>query len=1111
MDKKYTMLLADDSKINRNILNEIFKEDFKIYEAENGEDALSILSVKYNEIDIIMLDIVMPKIAGYDFLRIKSENENYSKIPVVVITAYDSPEVEMKALDLGAVDFITTPLNSKIVKNRILNIVNNLNCEITERENILLKRKSKDQEQLEMILDNMPGGVALTKILSDGTIINLYESKGFNKLKNCIVKNKISTFNFVHDSDRKRIKKASRDALFNGDNFDIDFQIYNSSGEIRWINLKLSKILYSENDSILLTITNDVTNSKNNEAELRYRAEYDKLTGIFNQETFYSQTSEMIRNNPKTQFVIIYWNIERFKVINDLFGTLIGNKMLCEMAQQLKKIVGNNGTFGRISADHFAICIDKKFLNIKELSEKAEHFFDNISPNFTATTCFGIYDVEDPNVPVDHMCDRANLALQKIKGDYSVHYAYYDKTLRDTLIAEQEIYNDMTVALKEKQFKIYVQPIIDLHNNCVDSGEILIRWKHPEKGLIPPNDFIPIFEKNGFIKELDYFVWEEACKFLSDRKKKNLRKIPVSVNISRVNVQNPNLCDLIIGLTQKYKVDPGMLKLEITESAYIDNPQELLEKTEYLQSHGFIVAMDDFGSGFSSLNLLKDFPVDILKIDMRFLGSDTISSRSGVILTSVVNMAKSLNIITVAEGVETKSHVEFLDSIGCDRLQGYYFSRPVTTDDFNEISEQIINFNSNRYNLIKNTFDFDFLKSKNNTPYLLFGKIPYGVSIYSVKGDDFKLIYANDSYISMTGHSSYKDPETKDISFRMSDPKQLNKLKESCLLVADDKNERTITLERKSRKDVKIINTKISYFDGNSEESLILVNTKDITEEREIKSKLDSLNLEANKSKGNIINTFDSLPCAIMIMDANSESSKVVYYNDYTPKILGYTNEEFIAEIVNNPISLIYDDDKTYAELLVEYYVQIQDYTTYEIRMKKRDGTVIWVIGKINTVTIDKESYVQNTFIELTDKLADKHNTYTTDERIETYYQYLHPLYKNIPCAVLHYTVEENPVVIDFNDKYAEIFMNLETDEEKNMAHNKHIGNYMRNLVPADLYDFDDKFMKYRKEHCYAVNEPITINTTGGKTINALLSCNIIDLPDGTKAYQDIYNLISKE
>lgn len=973
------------------------------------------------------------------------------------------------------------------------------------------KLKNKSNERLQAILDNMLGGVALTELRPDGNIVNLYKSKGFDKLKENLIINKISTFNFVHGHDKKRVKQASWDSVANNTSFDLDFQVYNKNGEIKWINLKGNRIDFSSEFPVLLTITNDITNSKNNEAELRYRAEYDKLTNIYNQETFYSKTSEMIKNYPQTQFVIIYWNIERFKVINDLFGTAMGDKMLCTMAQQLKDIVGSNGTFGRISADHFAICIDKKFLNIKELCEKSEHFFDGINPTFTATACFGIYDVEDSSVPVDHMCDRANLALQKVKGDYSVHYAYYDKTLRDTLIAEQEIYSDMTVALKEHQFEIYIQPIIDIHADCVDSGEVLIRWNHPKKGLIPPNDFIPLFEKNGFIKELDYFVWEEACKFLSDREKKKLRKIPVSVNISRVNVQNPNLCNLIIELTKKYKIDPKMFKLEITESAYIDNPQELLEKSAYLQAHGFTLSMDDFGSGYSSLNLLKDFPVDILKIDMQFLGTDTISTRSGSIITSVVNMSKRLNIQTVAEGVETKAHVEFLDSIGCDRLQGYYFSKPVTVDDFNEFSEHKINFESNHYSLIKNTSDFDFLKSKNSAPYLLFGKIPYGVSVFSVKKDTFNLIYANDSCLKMMGYSTYENPETKEVNYRISNLDHLKKLQETSSLVVKDKKERTIILERSGRSSHKIISVKISYFDGNSNETLIAVNARDITEETDMQSKINSLSMEVNKSKSTIVDTLDSLPCAIIELQVNNDKPEIIYYNDYAANVLGYTNDEFASEIVRNPLEIVYDDDKTYAELIMEYYIQIQDYTTYELRLKKRDGSVIWVIGKMNLANLNDENFIQNTFIELTDKLSDKHNTYTNDERIKSYYQYLHPLYENIPCAILHYTVEDEPVVLDFNDAYLKAFKGFESESDKKETYDKYIGSSMRSLIPGNIYDFDKRFMKYRKEHFNALNEPICLNTDSGKVIHALLSCNIIDLPDGTKAYQDIYKLISIE
>ncbi len=1107
MKKIHTMLLADDSKINRVMLNEIFKDSFKIYEAENGEDALNLLNDLKTQIDIILLDIVMPKINGIDFLMLKSKNPELNDIPVVVITAAGDPENELKAFDLGAVDFISIPFNSGIVRQRVLNIVSNSDRKMTERENLILKRQNKAQKQLQTILDNMLGGVALTEFRPNGDIVNLYESKGFDKLNEYIIIDDISTFDFVHTTDRKTIRKLTQDALKSNTSFDIDFQVYSKSKEIKWINLKGNKIDYSSKYPVLLTISDDITRSKNNEEEIRYRAEYDKLTDIYNQETFYSRTSDMINEYPQTQFVIIYWNIERFKIINDLLGTNTGDKMLYDMGQHLKAIAGNEGTYGRIAADHFAVCINKKYLDVKELSKQSEHFFDDIIPNFTATVCFGIYDVEDPNVPVEHMCDRANLALQKVKGDYSVHYAYYDKTLRDTLIAEQEIYSDMTVALKEHQFEIYVQPIIDINNKSVDSGEVLIRWNHPEKGLIPPNDFIPLFEKNGFIKELDYFVWEEACKLISEREKNHLRNIPISVNISRVNVQNPNLCNLIIGLTKKYNVDPKMLKLEITESAYIDNPQELLEKSVYLQSKGFTLSMDDFGSGYSSLNNLKDFPVDILKIDMQFLGGANISSRSGIIITSVINMAKRLNIQTIAEGVETKAHVEFLDSIGCDRLQGYYFSRPVPVSDFNEFSERRIDFSSNYYSLIKNTSDFDFLKSRNSASYLLFSKMSYGIAVFSLKQDTFRLIYANDSYLQMTGCSANESPETKETYYSISDTDHLKKLQEAAELTVKDKKERTVILEHSVRNGRKLIKADISYFDGNREQALISVNASDITDITEMQSKLNALSLEVNKSKNSIIDTLDNLPCAVMELESTGGAYEIAYYNNYAANVLGYTTEEFNAEIVKNPIKLVYDDDKAYAELLMEYYVRIQDYTNYELRMVKRDGTVIWVMGKMNCAEAHNQAFTQNTFIELTDKLEGKHNTYTNDERIESYYKYLHPLYENIPCAIIHYTVEKEPIIIDFNNAYIDVFMDEYIESGREKAYDKYIGNSMRGLIPGDLYDFDKRFMKYRKEHLCAENEDITITTKSGKTVKATLSYNIIDLPDGTKAYQDIYNL----
>ena len=244
------------------------------------------------------------------------------------------------------------------------------------------------------------------------------------------------------------------------------------------------------------------------------------------------------------------------------------------------------------------------------------------------------------------------------------------------------IVRDMEFALQEGQFCIYMQPVYNLRTNRIVSAEALVRWNHPTNGTISPGKFIPVFERNGFIVRLDRFVWEEACRFLRAKKDRGDKVIPVSVNVSRLNFYNLDLIEYLMQLVKKYELETWMLKLEVTESAYTDNPHQLMMVVRELRLHGFPVLMDDFGSGYSSLNMLKDLPVDVLKIDMGFVREIERSGRASAIIRSIVSMAQNLDMGIVVEGVETKPQVDFLGSIGCEKIQGYYFSRPLPEKEF---------------------------------------------------------------------------------------------------------------------------------------------------------------------------------------------------------------------------------------------------------------------------------------------------------------------------------------------------------------------------------------------------------------------------------------------
>lgn len=428
--------------------------------------------------------------------------------------------------------------------------------------------------------------------------------------------------------------------------------------------------------------------------EMRRNIELDTLTGIYNQETFQVKAAKMIQENREIRYSIVYLNISCFKVINELFNMETGDMILRTAATYLKTIVHKRGIAGRLSADQFAICIPKDLLDIELVLQGMDGVMRSLAIYRNLVFYAGVYNVDNIYLSVNQMLDRANMALNTVKGKYNERYAVYDERMRTSMIEEQMIIREMELALESRQFTMYLQPIYDLENKHPVAAEALVRWIHPNQGMLRPDKFMKIFEKNGFITRLDRYIWEEACKFLSGQRDRGLPIVPISVNMSRLNLYDTGFIEVLMGYIRKYDLSPEMLHLEITETAYMENPKQLVKVLNRLQSHGFKVMMDDFGSGQSSLNMLKNLPVDVLKVDMRFVQDLEQSERASIILRSVVQMARWLNTDIVVEGVETDSQIEFLKEIGCNVIQGYYFSRPIPITECMELFERITDENN---------------------------------------------------------------------------------------------------------------------------------------------------------------------------------------------------------------------------------------------------------------------------------------------------------------------------------------------------------------------------------------------------------------------------------
>lgn len=425
-------------------------------------------------------------------------------------------------------------------------------------------------------------------------------------------------------------------------------------------------------------------NSQNYEKHL---LEHDRLTGLYNRIKFFEETKKLIDRHEDKEFVLLRVDLDRFRLYNSFFGESEGDRLLIHFADKIKEIVSQfeYAVYGRIESDIFCICTyyDKKSIQyiqqeiIIDLAEYNDTYY--IEPSI------GVYVLENHKMSVEAMYNRATMAAETCKHKFMSYVGYYNEKMTDRLVVEQEVMNDAQKALDEKQFTVYLQPKTNIHTEEVYGAEALVRWIHPQKGLISPGKFIPVFESNGFIGRLDYYMWEYTCKLLRKWMDEGLEPSPVSVNVSRANMYNMNLVDSLIELTKKYDIPPKMLQLELTESAFMDDQDMMIKKVKRLQENGFTVLMDDFGSGYSSLNTLKDIPVDILKVDMKFLGTGDVNGRSERILASVVHMAEWLDLPVIVEGVETKEQRNFLDSIGCHYAQGYYYAKPMPWEEYENI------------------------------------------------------------------------------------------------------------------------------------------------------------------------------------------------------------------------------------------------------------------------------------------------------------------------------------------------------------------------------------------------------------------------------------------
>ena len=420
------------------------------------------------------------------------------------------------------------------------------------------------------------------------------------------------------------------------------------------------------------------------------QAQDDELTGLYNREFFFEYVRQIERNleNPVQDAVVI--NIEHFHLVNELYGREFGNRVLCRLADAIRKMKSQMESIAcRTDSDNFYIFC-KHQPSYEEIIRDLVRDMGSFSKTKHIRLRVGVYQNVDSMGEPEVWFDRAKKACDLIREDYTRDISYYDSGLYERTIYEEKLIHDIHDAVNENRIIVYYQPKFDITGDRpkLCSAEALVRWAHPEFGIISPDDFIPLFEKNGLILKLDKFVWAQAGKQIRNWKETYNTNIPISVNVSHIDIYDENLVNDFVSIIRENELDPSMLHLEITESAYAENSDRLISVVNELRQLGFMIEMDDFGSGYSSLNMLSMLPLDALKLDREFIRNMMKNEKGRKMVELVLDVARFMNVPCIAEGVEVEEEYRMLKEMKCDIIQGYYFSHPLTPAAFDRFLEK---------------------------------------------------------------------------------------------------------------------------------------------------------------------------------------------------------------------------------------------------------------------------------------------------------------------------------------------------------------------------------------------------------------------------------------
>jgi diguanylate cyclase (GGDEF)-like protein/PAS domain S-box-containing protein len=678
------VLIVDDNEMNRDMLaRRLVRKGYEVTAAASAHELME--RIKHECTDLVLLDIEMPEISGLDALQMIRGLYSPIELPVIMVTARNQSEDIVKALDMGANDYLTKPVDFSVALARIG----------TQLSHKRAQEKLKESEERYALAARGANDGLWDWNLSTNTI---YFSARWKAMLGCqeeeIGDRPEEWFDRIHESDRERVKDeiaAHHSGLT--PHFESEHRARHKDGTFRWM---LSRAVAIRDDSgkpvRMAGSQTDITEGKVS----------DPLTSLPNRLLFLDRLSRLMKHSkrhPERMFAVLFLDLDGFKMINDSLGHFTGDQLLVGVSKRLERCLRQTDTIARVShqtftlarlgGDEFTVLLDE----IKEpgdANQAAERIMKELSAPFVldgkeifTSASIGIALSNPSYQQADEIMRDADTAMYRAKALGKSRYEVFDADMRASVMARLELETDLRLALERGEFRNFYQPIVSLNTGEITGFESLLRWQHPTRGLLGPDKFIAVAEDTGLIRELGWWALGEACRRLK-KWKENLspdRDLFISVNLSIKQFTQPGLVENIGKLLSELGVSPSALKLEITESTVMEDPQAAVEMLQHMKELGIRLAIDDFGTGYSSLSYLHRFPLDTLKIDRSFISGKTGALNGMEIARTVMPLARNLHLDVVAEGVETAEQVQELKKLDCKFAQGYYFARPMSAED----------------------------------------------------------------------------------------------------------------------------------------------------------------------------------------------------------------------------------------------------------------------------------------------------------------------------------------------------------------------------------------------------------------------------------------------